>query len=54
MTCLDIAIGNLTLGNVLKRRYLKRYCSLEGRTLSDNAFGKSDLVLLPEGGDPVP
>lgn len=54
MTCFDIAIGNLTLGNILKGKDIKRYSFLEGRTLSDSAFGKSDLVLLPEKGDFVP
>lgn len=54
MTCFDIAIGNLTLGNLLKGKDLERYCFLEGRTLSDSVFGKSDLVLLPDKGDPVP
>lgn len=54
MTCFDIATGNLVLRNLLEGKDLKRYCFVEGRTLSYSAFVKSDLVLLRKKGDPVP
>lgn len=42
MTCLNIAFGSLTLGNLLRGKDFKVHCLLEERALSDSALSARD------------